>query len=487
MKKVVLLLFATTIANSFYAQTFTLTLQPDAITGTDAVLQSHNAAINYGTTSDFASWAWTFNSTPGDSKSLIKFDLSSIPAGATVNSAYLSLYHAYNTASAGQSGTNECYLQKVTSAWTENTVTWNTQPTVSTANQVLIPTSTSATQSYPGINVTALTHDAVTSPAAYYGWELTLLNFQLYRSMKLASSDNSDPAIRPKLVVTYTVNSNPGDSACVTLKPGPAAGTDAVIQSQQASSNFGTIADYAAWAWTFNSTVGYARGLLNFDLSSIPANATITSASLSLFYSYNTGNAGQSGTNDCYLERITSPWTESSVTWNTQPTTTSVNQVYLPASSNSSQSAPNINVTGIVQDIWANPTTSYGIEIRLVSEQTYRSMKYASSDNADPLLWPELTICYTAPSGVEESQQAQSWTVYPNPANTSLTVQMNDAGAEIREIRVMDLEGRIVLNQSVNAMNTNVILPVEHLANGIYFVQCVTESWMLNKKIIIAH
>jgi len=60
-------------------------------------------------------------------RSLIGFDLSGIPAGATILSAIFKLQQA-----AGQTFTpgRTLVVQRVTGAWTEMGVTWNNQPTV---------------------------------------------------------------------------------------------------------------------------------------------------------------------------------------------------------------------------------------------------------------------------------------------------------------------------------------------------------------------
>jgi hypothetical protein len=467
------------------AQPVTIILQPGPSAGMDAEVESHVPSSNFGTTPEFASWAWTFNSVPGNSNGLIKFDLSSIPTGATINSATLSLFYAYNTGSAGQAGANDCYLREITSPWTESTVNWNNQPTTTTTNQVLLAASSTTSQSYPNIDVTAMTQDAVNSPSSYYGWELSLITMQTYRSMKFGSSDNPDSTIWPKLVITYTAQSSA--DTCVTLKPGAAAGMDAEVESHVPSSNFGTTPEFASWAWTFNSVPGNSNGLIKFDLSSIPAGATITSADLSLFYAYNTGSAGQAGANDCYLKEITSPWTESTVNWNNQPTTTTTNQVYLPASTSTNQSYLNIDVTAMMQDAMNSPSTYYGWELSLLTMQTYRSMKFGSSDNPDSTIWPELTICYSSPEAVHEVNKDVSWSVYPNPASTTITIRVNDPGLSFNEIQLFNMEGRLVMTQPVNPGDKNVNLPVGDIANGIYFVKCISATEVFTKRVAVVH
>src|ERR1043165_6786918 len=75
--------------------------------------------------------AWTYLSVPGFERSLLEFDLTSIPVGATITSAHLNLYNNfYCNNDAYQNGehshitnSNESWLQRVTSAWSENSAT----------------------------------------------------------------------------------------------------------------------------------------------------------------------------------------------------------------------------------------------------------------------------------------------------------------------------------------------------------------------------
>lgn len=68
---------------------------------------------------------------------LLKFNLSSIPAGATINSAKLRL----NRTGAASSLAMNVGVQRVQGNWTEGAVTWNTRPAVSTSviDSVTVP------------------------------------------------------------------------------------------------------------------------------------------------------------------------------------------------------------------------------------------------------------------------------------------------------------------------------------------------------------
>lgn len=180
------------------------------------------------------------------------------------------------------------------------------------------------------------------------------------------------------------------------LQPGPQQGKDAYLRALSPTVNYGSHIDYMAQAWTIGGQVTIVRSLIEFDLSSIPSNAVILDAKLSLYYSYLSPNGDHQGANDSYIQRITSSWNENTVTWNTQPTTTSSNQKYLSQTVSNTQDFTNINVTNLVSDMIGNPTSSFGFMIRLVTEQTYRRLTFASSDYPDSLRRPKLVITYSA-------------------------------------------------------------------------------------------
>jgi hypothetical protein len=92
----------------------TLTRQPDGTDGIDAYIRSPTYDNNnYGT-------AVQLIISPSTYSSLIKFDLSSIPAQATIDSAELDLYFYSGT---GGTSTVDVYRSK--RAWVESDVTWN--------------------------------------------------------------------------------------------------------------------------------------------------------------------------------------------------------------------------------------------------------------------------------------------------------------------------------------------------------------------------
>lgn len=116
---------------------------------------------NFGNNPRILAFAWTSSGLPTFGKSLLRFDLSAIPANKTIAKATLKLYgdttvlNELTTRMEGKS--NAFYLRRITGNWDEDSVTWMTQPAVSTDHQVTVPQSKSETGSQDySIDVTEL-------------------------------------------------------------------------------------------------------------------------------------------------------------------------------------------------------------------------------------------------------------------------------------------------------------------------------------------
>jgi hypothetical protein len=204
----------------------TLNLQPDATDGMDSQISGAGAGqgANYGV-SDTVSVGET-NSVAGDPRhALIKFDLSSIPAGATINSATLSLYATIDASS--NADTFRVYRLK--RAWVEGTrnaandspatgVTWerydttNSWQTLGGTGANDIDTSSIGSRAFTAAETLNEFKDFPLTAAVKEDLDLGngwLIGFDGSAAAGnnrylFASSDNATAANRPKLVVDYT-------------------------------------------------------------------------------------------------------------------------------------------------------------------------------------------------------------------------------------------------------------------------------------------
>ena len=167
--------------------------------------QSQSRDANYGAHIRISALAWTYSGAPSYFRNMIRFELSAIPDGAVIESAVLYLYSdpTITSGSNSNSGSNAFYLEKVTQSWAENTVTWNNQPSTTTADRVWTGPSSFATENRQ-VDITTLVQQWVDTPSSNFGLKMILENEVYYRSRNYASSEHSNTTIRPKLEVTYS-------------------------------------------------------------------------------------------------------------------------------------------------------------------------------------------------------------------------------------------------------------------------------------------
>ena len=478
--------FIVSIAN---CQT-TIILQPDATAGKDAFISDNVATSGQGNSTEFDAAAWTISGTPLKIRGLIEFDLSSVPSGATIQSAVLTLYNNPNSQNGnanGQhvhsNGSNAAFLQRITSPWTEN-VSWNTQPTTTTLNQVSLPQDTNPFQNYQ-LDVKLLLQDILANPLQGYGFLLKLQEETPYKLLAFASSDHPNASLHPKLEITY--------SYCTTIQPNATSGKDAFISDNVPTSGQGNSTEFDAAAWTISGTPLKIRGLIDFDLSSIPSGATVQSAVLTLYNNPNSqnGNAnGQhvhsSGSNAAYLQRITSPWIEN-VSWNNQPATTTLNQVTLPQDSDPFQNYI-VDVKLLIQDIIANPSQGYGLMLQLQNESPYRLLAFASSDHPNANLHPKLEVCYTPTLGtINPNLVKQNVLLYPNPTKGIFQLQINNFSASDSNIMltIYDITGKKVF-EKLNSSSSILEYNISNLQNGVYYWILTSDQNTNKGKLILA-
>lgn len=389
-------------------------------------------------------------------RTLLKYDVSSIPAGVYITSAKLYLYAKSNALNGDHvnpmyGSSNTSLLQKVTAPWSAAGVGWLNQPAATTGSQKTLAQSTSSHQNYV-VNITDFVQGWVNNPATNYGMLLRQQTEVAYNSMIFNSGQAAD-SLQPTLVICYTTTPPPPPTdTCVTIYGSKANG-------KYAQYSIGSYADYGAdssqteivsEAWTCNSqgfpTCNF-RALIKYDVSQLPSNTTITSAKLYLYAKTNAvnGNYGNPtfGTdNTSFLQKISAPWSSATVGWANPPAVDTLTQKTLPQSSSQQQNYI-VTVTDFVQDWVKNPSKNYGMQLRLKKESYYNSMIF-NSGMAATNLQPKLVICYKKQtlalsvkdlfSVVEGSNVKLSWQLIDGTALASINVQRSNDGVQFNKI-----------------------------------------------------
>jgi hypothetical protein len=88
-------------------------------------------------------------------------------------------------------------------------------------------------------------------------------------------------------------------------------------------------------------------------------------------------------------------------------------------------------------------------------------------------------------SGIEEMIVETGFGIYPNPANSELSVRF-DENLDVENVSVLDLKGKLILQQSPNAANgSNLSLDISGIAAGAYFVNVLSQHGISAQKLII--
>lgn len=169
---------------------------------------------------------------------------------------------------------------------------------------------------------------------------------------------------------------------------------DSYINNKYASTNYGT--DSTMSVGTHLDTLTsytYNRGYLAFDLSSIPSNAVIYSATLTLHVSDSIGDSPR-----WYVRRVLSSWTEAGITASGQPSISEFDQ-------DNSRSLEQYgteyqyDLTWMTQRIVGGALTNNGWMIQVQNEaySANSTREFYTNEASDSNLHPELEILYYFP------------------------------------------------------------------------------------------
>ena len=151
-------------------------------------------------------------------RSLIEFNLDTLPKSAIIKKAILTLSYdlpipfdsVYYTTNTGP-GTGIIWygavLQRIVEPWEENTVTWNNQPKTIETNQVYIsPFIRNSNQIQVDVTKLFVQPASTTDGAIYpnYGMLFKTWPVDRFPGFRFASSDYPEAYMRPRLTVYYS-------------------------------------------------------------------------------------------------------------------------------------------------------------------------------------------------------------------------------------------------------------------------------------------
>jgi hypothetical protein len=147
-----------------------------------------------------------YSSKQGDSINVnrVVINFKEIPANIKVDSAFLQLkFNAKSAIGKESYGENGFIIKRIISPWDETEVNWTNAPFTTDNNQIFT-NKTELNEDPNRINVTRLVQDFSDDKDNSYGFLLKLINENSSSLVLLASSNNSDASLRPKLKIYYS-------------------------------------------------------------------------------------------------------------------------------------------------------------------------------------------------------------------------------------------------------------------------------------------
>jgi len=192
------------------------------------------------------------------------------------------------------------------------------------------------------------------------------------------------------LIVGCTPSAPPVQYGTITLQPGP-EGIDSTVETKNPITNYETL----TFCEIGRNTPDILRIYIQFDLSTVPADAVVVDANLKL-YQYSTfGDANFT----IGLHKVISAWDESTITWNLQPTCS------VDAEITSDITAgvfvwKSWEIDTLVQAWLDGSITNYGVVLKDTDEASVGfggAYFWASDYTTDTSKRPELVIDYYIP------------------------------------------------------------------------------------------
>lgn len=212
-----------------------------------------------------------------------------------------------------------------------------------------------------------------------------------------------------------TVSVNDTDQALI-LRPDSTTGQDAYVSKldttpsypDDGNINLNWTHELVMSRWSlsqYNYDTATQRSYIRFDsLARIPSTATVTSAILYLYgesssITFPDGNSYYYGSynppNPVLVQQVVGgTWDQTTITFDNAPALTSVGQDTIPASTTEWNYNAAVDVTNLVKNMVASPSTNYGFGLRLVTENIYRDMVFGTCEVADSTKRPRLVVRY---------------------------------------------------------------------------------------------
>lgn len=195
-----------------------------------------------------------------------------------------------------------------------------------------------------------------------------------------------------------------------------------------------------------------------------------------------------------------SPWSE---TWSF----TTVNSITLTSPENNATDVSRTpllkwdDIAGVIDyQVWMdtvntfpNPvvstvSTPFSQVISKLQQKTTYYWKVRGIVALDTSGWsPVWSFVTTGPDAINEIEGVKSVSIYPNPASSNFTIQMNSLSSDDIQIQITDVTGKVVYDNSTSFSVGNNIYTINagNFSSGIYHVNIIKGDAVISRKLMI--
>ncbi len=284
------------------------TINQSFVTSKDSYIVQTSPTQNFGNESTLMADGVTQdpnNGNYGEVMAVLSWDVSSLPNNAVVQSVSITL-NMENSSSA------EYNLLEARVPWTEGTVGWDDFSSSSSIGSSVLGAIPPLVLGEQTLNLNQAGENLV------QGW----INGSISNNGLVIRSDGSNNGIifsskessntKPTIHISYTTGSAPQSITVNFQNNGSYSGTqDAILRQRSPGSNYPSDPELVADGVEqdpSNGRYGEVMSVLSWDVSSIPNNAVVQSASI-------TFDMVDPSSGDYHFLEVKVPWTEGSVTW----------------------------------------------------------------------------------------------------------------------------------------------------------------------------
>jgi len=202
-----------------------------------------------------------------------------------------------------------------------------------------------------------------------YTIKLDLFHYKIWEGTVTINADQT----------TYIYESLPyADEGNITLQPG-AKGKDATVTSFNADTSLGGVPYLDSGKYITGGMIYYYRSYLQFDLSNVPGNLRVVGACLKL---RQIDSSGTANSNTIGLYQVTSDWGEYDITWNNQPTSSTVAESSCTVYAGSTGWRTWYNIGDLVKGWFDGSIANQGMLLKATDETSIDLIaQYLSSDS----------------------------------------------------------------------------------------------------------